>query len=1191
MGCPGVTGEVAGRPRYVGYPGLQPLRPVTTLGPEVMPAPHLPVFFDPRQRRWPRIKRLVLILAVPVVLVLSVLAFAIMDRTRLPGLPLPRPARQPPALEGVSALPPPPPATGPSPRMQQMEEHQRRLSALQEGRRRASRKAPATVPAAPGDGDLRCAFLVDQEAGLTALRTHGQDLDLLFPRMLHCTGPEAVLQAPAAESEARILRALKTARPRLGWMPVVDNCDGAAWDGMALAAALMHAGNRSRLCTALVAAAKRLEASGLCIDFQDFAGDLPPSATRTRAGRAVTPPAARSRYEAYLLFLGDLRKALQREHLRLAVCVPGDRPDFPYRSTATLADRVVVTAFDRFAAPGAPVPLASRSWFETALARRLEDVGRERLLLALGNHAHDWTLGSITVPTVLSSDEAVCLARDRQAIWSLDPSSANPHFIYRDDGQRQHRVLALDAVTAFNQMATAQGRTAGFALWHLGAEDPTLWRIFPRGCVFDRTAAEGLRDQGLDPPFTFVGAGEVLRVTAPLTPGVRDLVFDDADGRITAAGWRDYPTPCTVTRWGRVEKRIVLTFDDGPDPAYTPTILDILRKAGLHATFFIVGSQGERHPWLLDRIVAEGHEIGNHTFTHPNVLRLSLGQLELELNTTQRLIAARTGRQTLLYRAPMGLDAEPKTLEEVRCLEAVNALGYLCVGMHLDPNDWEQKDAGAIVDEVMAAAKRGPGNVVLLHDGGGDRSATVAALPHLITGLQEDGFEFTTIAGLLDTSRDALMPPVQASFGGMLERLGFSLVHLVLYTLEWLFLLGVVLGSARMALIAVLALLEHRRARRQRFRAGYLPRVAVLVPAYNEEKVVVQTVQSLLASDYRGSLEIVVVDDGSKDQTHRITQEAFDGRSRIRALTKENGGKALALNYGIAQTQAEVLVAMDADTVFKPDTIRLLVRHFGDPRVGAVAGNAKVGNRVNLMTRWQALEYITCQNLDRRAFALVNAITVVPGAVGAWRREAVVQAGGFTHATLAEDADLTMAILRLGYAVRNEAEAVALTEAPDTARGFMKQRHRWMFGTLQAAFRHRGALLELHPLGFIAMPNVLIFGVLFPLISPVMDLMLVLALGSWAWDHWYRGVDATISWHVLGWYLAFVGIDHAAAWLAFGLEPGEDRRLMRWLFLQRFLYRQLMYVVAIRSFLAVLRGQAVGWGKLERKATVAQPLT
>jgi cellulose synthase/poly-beta-1,6-N-acetylglucosamine synthase-like glycosyltransferase len=320
--------------------------------------------------------------------------------------------------------------------------------------------------------------------------------------------------------------------------------------------------------------------------------------------------------------------------------------------------------------------------------------------------------------------------------------------------------------------------------------------------------------------------------------------------------------------------------------------------------------------------------------------------------------------------------------------------------------------------------------------------------------------------------------------------------------------------------------------------------------------------------------------------------ETYRDHPRVKFFKKPNGGKPEALNFGISQTNAEIIVALDADTLFTKETIARLVRHFSDPEVGAVAGNAKVGNRVNLLTRWQALEYITSQNLDRRAFSALNCITVVPGAVGAWRRELILKAGGFTGETLAEDADLTLAIRRLGKKIVNEEDAVALTEAPDTLKGFVRQRYRWMFGTLQAAWKHRGALFRPRygALGFVALPNIFIFQVLFPLISPVMDL---LTIGALFWILTSEGglaraiADPTSPLQgILFYYALFVVADYAAAILAFALEPKEDWTLLFWLYWQRFCYRQLMYYVAIKSTFAMLRGIEVGWGKQERKGTV-----
>jgi cellulose synthase/poly-beta-1,6-N-acetylglucosamine synthase-like glycosyltransferase len=356
--------------------------------------------------------------------------------------------------------------------------------------------------------------------------------------------------------------------------------------------------------------------------------------------------------------------------------------------------------------------------------------------------------------------------------------------------------------------------------------------------------------------------------------------------------------------------------------------------------------------------------------------------------------------------------------------------------------------------------------------------------------------------------------------------------------------------------------------------------------------VIAQTISSLLASDYP-AFEIIVVDDGSLDRTSAVARERFGGEPRVRLFTKSNGGKAEALNFGLKRARGEVIVALDADTIFQPETVSTLARRFDDPRVGAVAGNAKVGNRINLVTCWQALEYITSQNLDRRAFAALDCITVVPGAVGAWRREMLDRVGGFTSDTLAEDQDLTLRVRRLGYRIGYEERAVAWTEAPDTVRGLGKQRFRWSFGTLQCMWKHRDALFRPRygALGLIAMPNVWVFQILFPLLSPVMDLTLLWTLVSAALERLEHPAEYAVTnlGQVLFYYALFLAADSLAAAFAFLLEKREEWSLLWWLFLQRFCYRQVMYYVMIKSVVTAARGAMVGWGKLERKATVTAP--
>ena len=308
---------------------------------------------------------------------------------------------------------------------------------------------------------------------------------------------------------------------------------------------------------------------------------------------------------------------------------------------------------------------------------------------------------------------------------------------------------------------------------------------------------------------------------------------------------------------------------------------------------------------------------------------------------------------------------------------------------------------------------------------------------------------------------------------------------------------------------------------------------------------------------------------------------------------KPNGGKSAALNFGLQQTDAEIVIALDADTVFGKDAIELLVRHFYDPHVGAVAGRAVVGNEVSMMARFQSLEYVTSQNLDRRAFEKFNAIGVVPGAIGAWRRNALIDAGGFPLDTLAEDADATIALERAGWKVLYEPAAYALTEAPETVRAFLKQRFRWMYGTLQVAFKHRGAMLSRaeRGVGLITIPNILIFQFAFTLLAPLMDLLLgltlLVGLREWILTGGVSVPDSLVK--VSAYWVLFQTIDGILAAIGIGLNGERERwSLFPLIFVQRFCYRQLLYYVAIRTLLAAIRGQFVGWGKLLRTGNVLE---
>ena len=523
----------------------------------------------------------------------------------------------------------------------------------------------------------------------------------------------------------------------------------------------------------------------------------------------------------------------------------------------------------------------------------------------------------------------------------------------------------------------------------------------------------------------YKGKGEALALTGTPEPGTRQLAFDAqynliADQRIVV-----FPKSTTVQRWGgREDDVIALTFDDGPDPKYTPQILDILKAKGVKATFFVVGSAAALNADTLRRIYAEGHDIGNHTFTHVNSAEVSVERLNIEINATQRLFEATLGVYTKLFRPPYARDMEPQTVDATEVLRLVGSLGYITIGMTIDPKDWFRPRAEQIVRETLKGAVNRKGNVVLLHDAGGMREATVEALPEIIDQLHDKGFRLVTVHELLGLPRAAVMPKIAPEQNWLItsNHAGFILYGMLNSLVILLFYLGLLLGTARLLWVCTFALLHVRCEKRRQMRTWSPPSLAVVIPAYNEEGVICASIKVLLASPLQ-NFEIIVVDDGSTDRTGEVVRNTFAATDRVRCLSQENAGKWAALNHGFACTSAEIVVTLDADTLFEPDALPQLVRHFADPAVAAVAGAANVGNTVNLLTRFQALEYVINQNLDRRALELVNGITVVPGAIGAWRRDALLSIGGFHADTLAEDADATIRLVRAGWRVLSTSPA------------------------------------------------------------------------------------------------------------------------------------------------------------------------
>jgi cellulose synthase/poly-beta-1,6-N-acetylglucosamine synthase-like glycosyltransferase/peptidoglycan/xylan/chitin deacetylase (PgdA/CDA1 family) len=620
-------------------------------------------------------------------------------------------------------------------------------------------------------------------------------------------------------------------------------------------------------------------------------------------------------------------------------------------------------------------------------------------------------------------------------------------------------------------------------------------------------------------------------------------------------------------------KTIVLSFDDGPDAKWTPKILNVLRKYHVPASFFVIGSAVVRHPGLVRDIHKSGAELGVHTFTHANMTSVPNWQRQKEMTQTQLGMVGAAGVTSSLVRPPYSSTTDAVDNPNWRLIEGLGRDGYTTALTSLDTEDWAKPGVAKIVGN--GTPKNGKGEVLLMHDAGGDRSETVAALNQLIPKLQAQGYRFSTVSKIIDKQTN---PPGSAG-----EKVrGVALLSVVRVAL-WIdialagFLLVVgILVPLRLVLMLVFAGGHARRRRPSRWSWGppVTEPVSVIVPAYNECECIEDTVRALTVSDH--PIEVIVVDDGSTDGTPELVEAM--GLPGVRVLRQDNAGKAGALNAGIAAARHELIVMMDSDTIFRRDTVRRLVQPFADHRVGGVAGNAKVVNRRrSLLARWQHIEYVVGFNIDRRVYDLLGCMATVPGAVGAFRRRALRAVGGVSEDTLAEDTDLTMAVVRSGWRVVYEPSAVAWTEAPATLGELWRQRYRWSYGTMQSMWKHRRALIERGAsgrFGRIGLTNLALFQVALPLLSPLIDIGLIYGL------LFLDPVTTLIAW------LGVLAAQLIGATVALRLD-GEPLRQLWVLPLQQVVYRQIMYGVLIQSMIMAVGGMRLRWQKLRRVGGLA----
>jgi cellulose synthase/poly-beta-1,6-N-acetylglucosamine synthase-like glycosyltransferase/peptidoglycan/xylan/chitin deacetylase (PgdA/CDA1 family)/spore germination protein YaaH len=1162
------------------------------------------IFYDPQRKRWKRLRVIFDMLALGGLILGTIFMIGLIRMKPLPELLLASQKRNYRTLANQSLL------------------------KNQKLRRSAHRKTdtkPSDVPLNSGEG-LRAAYYVDDDpASYSSLRQHISQIDLLFPEWMHVISPDGSLTGFSVDNrpykivsgnsvqpvdrENKIAHVIADNHANVDIIPLVNNYDPIKNTfipevGQFLLSETARA-NFIRQVHVFLAANPNYR--GLSLDIENIPIEAQPGFKALVAG-----------------LYNDFRP----HNLHLYVNVPAHDEDFDMKYLADHSDGLLVMNYDEHETGSAPGPIASQDWFVDNLKAILKVVPKEKVICAIASYGYDWTTtlpaphrkGQKSAPekvlsaVSISTQQAWQQAYDSSSKIDLDDDSLNVHFAYDDDDAHvRHYVWFLDAVTVLNEMRAA--RSLGiqtYALWRLGQEDNSMWKVWDTPLHADPAKDLARVAPGYD--VDTEGEGDVLRITRKPQDGSRDLTMDDDDSvppqyrMVVQESMESYPLSYTVTQYGYNPKKIAISFDDGPDSEWTPKILDVLKEYNVKAVFLMIGEEAEKNVGIMQRVYREGHEIGNHSFTHPDVSEISKGQVDLELNLTERLFGSKLGVQPLYFRPPYSIDQEPDTNDQAAPVDRIQDLGYVILGNKIDTNDWDEhprKTPQEITDSVFSQIedmKTQPwrrGSIILMHDGGGDRSVTVAALPMLITKLREHGYQIVPVAELIGKTRAEVMPPLtpHQRWQARADSITFFLIGFFNNFVVAVFFVGDVLMSGRLIIIGIFALIDRLRTRKSFAPPDYAPRVAVLIPAYNEEKVIVRTIRSVMMSNYK-NIRIIVIDDGSTDRTFDVACEAYPAdiaSGRLTVLTKPNGGKAEALNFALNQTDEEIYIGIDADGVIAHDAITRLVCHFANPKIGAVAGNAKVGNRVNLWTRWQALEYITSQNFERRALDLFDVVMVVPGAIGAWRTSAVRDGGGYHPDTVAEDADLTMNILEQGYSVIYEDQALAFTEAPVGMNGLMRQRFRWSFGILQAIFKHRGAIAKHRAMGLFALPNILIFQILLPLVSPLIDLMFVAGTIHYFVDkHFHPESASTASFYkLLIFFAAFLIIDFLTSALAFALErkhPASrgDAWLLVHIWIQRFTYRQVFSIVLFKTIKRAIDGKPFSWDKLERTAKMSK---
>jgi spore germination protein YaaH/peptidoglycan/xylan/chitin deacetylase (PgdA/CDA1 family) len=799
------------------------------------------------------------------------------------------------------------------------------------------------------------------KTSLPDLEKYGDSLNVIFPEWLFIDTLTHTLQTKIDSAGFAMMR-----KKNLRIMPMLTNYNSfkrpkADFDGALLHDILNNPDKRKSFINMLTDTLSYYKLDGINIDFEEL---------QEKTSGPLTS------------FQKELYESLHAKQMTVTMDVAVHNNDYDYEKLSDYNDYIILMAYDQFNDASGAGPVSSQKWIEEAVDWTAKKIDPDKIILGIAGYGYDWVTdeeGKTSVRNI-TYDDAINLAKIKNAVVDFDNDTYNLHFQYsgletKNDSTdeletKRHVVWFTDAATTFNVLRFSdEYATAGSALWRLGSEDERMWNFYNRDLSNEALAIKPFDFTGMlnisvtlnDVTYdqTFGNGGEILDIIGTPQPGKIKLELDSSELLIAEQHYEQLPSGYIIQKFAEDPTpsgpghKLILTFDDGPDPEWTPQILNILEKEKVPASFFVVGLQVENNIPLLQRINKLGFEIGNHTFTHSNVAKMSPQRAALEMKLTRLLIESITGRSTILFRAPYNADSEPHTFEELEPIARSRQENYLTVGESIDPNDWQLGvTADSIVARTIYQVESRGASIILLHDAGGKtRQATVDALPRIIEYFKTKGYKFTTVADLMGKTKDDVMPKVPATKDNWITKVNFFFAEVYYWAshiLFALFIVGIVFSVGRIVLMAALASLQKKKEAKTALANALLvpvankPLVSIIVPAYNEEINAARTVRSLLMQDYP-NLQVVFVDDGSKDNTYNNVSEAFADVENVFVYTKPNGGKASALNFGIAKADSEYVVCIDADTQLKADAVSELMKKFYTPDgdVGAVAGNVK----------------------------------------------------------------------------------------------------------------------------------------------------------------------------------------------------------------------------------------------------------